>query len=309
VAPGADIVRVAAVQATPVVLDGPATVARACELIREAASMGARLIALPEGFVPLMPRPCWGHRYTETMSRAAAEVHRRLWDNAVDLRGPLAARLADAARDARAWVAVGVNERDDRRPGTLWNTLLWLSPDGRVAGRHRKLVPTMHERGVWGQGPGDDLEVIPTPVGRLGGLICWETFMPGARRALHRAGVDVLVTPTADDRDLWVSAMRTFAFEGGCFVVSPIQYLRRDHFPADFPLRDALADCPPTLLDGGSVIVDPWGEVLAGPVRGREEILVADCDPAAILAARRVLDTAGHYDRPEIWAREAPADL
>lgn len=298
-----EVVRAAVVQATPVVLDGPASVERACELIARAAARGARLIALPEGFIPLMPRPCWGHRYADTMSPQAAAVHRVLWENAVDLGGPLAARLGEAARTAGAWVAIGVNEREDRRPGTLWNTLVWFAPDGRVAGRHRKLVPTMHERSVWAQGAGDDLDPIPTPLGRLGGLICWETFMPGARRHLQRAGVDILVTPTADDRDLWTAAVRTFAFESGCFVLSSTQYLRRDHFPADFPLADALAGCPEVLMGGGSVIVDPWGTVLAGPVHGREEILVADLEMSRILAARRVLDTAGHYDRPELWGR------
>lgn len=293
------------VQATPVVLDGAASVARACALIAEAGAGGARVIALPEGFVPLMPRPCWGHRYGETMSEAAAELHARLWDNAVDLRGPLAARLADAAGRAGAWVAIGVNERDDRRPGSLWNTLLWLSPDGRVAGRHRKLVPTMHERSFWGQGPGDDLVVHESPAGRLGGLICWEAFMPAARRRLHLAGADMLLVPTADDRDLWIASMRAFAFEAGAYVLSPVQWLRTSDFPSDFPLRDALAECPDVLMSGGSVIVDPLGEVLAGPVRAREEILYADCDPARVLRARRVLDTAGHYDRPELWPPDA----
>jgi nitrilase len=301
------VVRAAVVQATPVVLDAEATVDKACGLIAAAAADGAELIVLPEGFVPLMPRPCWGHRYAETMNPAAAEVHRLLWENSVDLAGPRAARLAGAARRAGAWVAIGVNERDDRRPGTLWNTLLWLSPEGRVAGRHRKLVPTMHERSVWAQGAGDDLDPLTTPLGRLGGLICWETFMAGARRHLQRAGTDILVTPTADDRDVWTAAMRGFAFEAGCFVLSSTQYLRRGDFPADFPLGDALSGCPDVLMAGGSVIVDPWGEVLAGPVYGREEVLVADLPMDRILAARRVLDTAGHYDRPEVWRALPPA--
>ena len=289
--------RVAVVQAASAVLDGPASVERACALIRRAGDGGARLIALPEGFVPLMPRPCWGHRYSETMNPAAAELHRRLWENSVDLAGPLAARLGAAARAAGAWVAIGVNERDDRRPGSLWNTLLWLSPEGRVAGRHRKLVPTMHERSFWGPGAGDDLAPLETPLGRLGGLICWEAFMPAARRRLHLAGADVLVLPTADDRDLWTAAIRAFAFEAGAYVLSPIQRLHRADFPADFPLAGALAECPEVLMAGGSAIVDPFGEVVAGPARGREEILYADLDPGRILAARRVLDTAGHYDR------------
>lgn len=291
------VIRVAVAQATPAVLDGPGSVERACALIGEAGAAGARLIALPEGFVPLMPRPCWGHAYGATMSAGAAELHRRLWANAVDLRGPLAAALGEAARDAGAWVAIGVNERDDRRPGTLWNTLLWLSPDGRVAGRHRKLVPTMHERSFWGAGDADGPVAVDAGFGRLGGLVCWENFMPAARRRLHLAGVDFYVAPTADDRDLWLAATRTFAFEAGAFVLSPVQYLRTADFPADFPLAAALDDCPEVQIAGGSVVVDPWGEVLAGPVRDREEILLADCDLDRVLAARRVLDTAGHYDR------------
>ena len=175
-------VRVAVVQATPVVLDAPASVAKACALIEEAGANGARLIALPEGFIPIMPRSCWGHHYGLIVSPKSVELHRRLWDNAVEIPGPHTEALGEAARRAGAWVGIGVNERDVRRPGTLWNTLLWLAPDGSVAGRHRKLMPTMHERIFWGQGAGDDLDPMETPFGRVGGLICWENFMPAARR-------------------------------------------------------------------------------------------------------------------------------
>lgn len=292
-------VRVAVVQATPVVLDADRSVAKACELIREAGAGGARIIALPEAFVSLYPSSRWAHA-SATFSRAAAELHRRMSEEAVDVPGPLTERLGAAARAAGAWVAIGVNERDPVRPGTLWNTLLFLAPDGRLAHRRRKLLPTLHERVVWGQGDGDDLVAVPTAHGRLGGLICWENFMPEARRRLHRAGVDFLLAPTADDRDVWVAAMRTYAFEAGAFVLSPVQYLRRDDFPEDFPHRAELDACPDELLQGASLIADPWGNLLAGPVSGHEEILYADCDPGEIIAARRVLDTAGHYRRPDL---------
>jgi nitrilase len=292
-------VRVAVVQASPVVLDGDASVAKACALIREAGAGGARLIALPEVFVSLYPSSRWAHSCAR-FGREANEVHQRMWDSAVEIPGPLTERLGAAARGARAWVAIGVNERDLRRPGTMWNTLLWLAPDGSVAHRHRKLVPTLHERVFWGQGVGDDLDPIASDIGRLGGLICWENFMPAARERLHRGGVDFYLAPTADDRDIWVAAMRAYAFEAGAFVLSPVQYLRRDHFPDDFPLPDELAGCPEELLVGNSVIVDPWGNLLAGPVAGREEILYADCDPREIMAARRVFDVAGHYARPDM---------
>lgn len=294
-------VRVAVVQATPVVLDADATVAKACELIGEAGARGARLIALPEVFVSLYPSSRWAHACAR-FSGEATELHRRMWDEAVEIPGPRTEQLGAAARRAGAWVAIGVSERDLRRPGTLWNTLLWLSPDGRVAHRHRKLMPTLHERVFWGQGRGDDLAPLDSDLGRLGGLICWENFMPAARERLHRDGVDFYLAPTADDREVWVAAMRAYAFEAGAFVLSPVQYLRRDHFPADFPLAGELAGCPEELLVGNSVIVDPWGTLLAGPVAGREEILYADCDPGQIIAARRVFDVAGHYSRPDLTA-------
>jgi nitrilase len=294
-------VRVAVVQATPVILDAEATVAKACDLIGQAAAAGARLIALPEAFVALYPSSRWAHACAQFGS-APAELHRRMWDAAVEIPGPLTDRLAAAARRAGAWVGIGVNERDVRRSGTLWNTLLWLSPEGRVAHRHRKLVPTLHERVFWGQGAGDDLDPIRTDIGALGGLICWENFMPAARQRLIDGGADFYLAPTADDRDLWVAAMRAYAFETGTFVLSPVQYLPTAAFPDDFPFPQELADCPDVLLDGNSVICDPWGNVLAGPVAGREEILTADCDRGAIIAARRVLDVAGHYSRPDLVA-------
>lgn len=295
------VVRVACVQATPVVLDARGSVEKACELIGEAGANGARLVALPEAFVPLYPNSAWASA-SARFSHEAAELHRRLWGQSVDVPGPLTERLGAAARRARAWVAIGVNERDPARPGTLWNTLVWLAPDGRLAGRHRKLMPTLHERVFWGQGAGDDLGAHRAEFGRLGGLICWENFMPLARNRLHREGVDFYVAPTADDGERWVCAMRAFAFEAGAFLISPVQHLPRSAFPDDFPMAEALAAAPEELLTGASVIADPWGNLLAGPVRGREEILYADCDPGAILAARRVFDVHGHYRRADAEA-------
>lgn len=299
------IVRVAVVQATPVVLDAEATVAKACDLIREAGAGGAELVALPEAFVALYPNSRWAHACAAFTS-PAAEVHRRMWAAAVDVPGPLTERLGAAAREAGTWVSIGVNERDSARPGTMWNTLLWFGPDGALAGRHRKLMPTLHERVFWGQGPGDDLGVIATGIGRLGGLICWENFMPAARQVLHREGVEFYCAPTADDRDVWAAAMRGFAFEAGAFLLSPVQYLRQSDFPDDFPFPEELAKGKEELLSGGSLICDPWGNVLAGPSHGGEEILFADCDTDAIIAARRVFDVAGHYTRPDVAQARRP---
>jgi nitrilase len=301
-------VRVAVVQAAPVVLDAAASVAKACDLIGEAGARGARLILLPEAFVPLFPSSRWAHACAR-WSPEATELYRRLYENAVEIPGPHTERLGAAAHRARAWVGIGVNERSAARAGTLWNTLLVLSPDGDVAVRHRKLVPTLHERVFWGHGPGDDLDVARSDFGRIGGLICWENFMPAARQRLYRAGVDFYLAPTADDRELWTAAVRTFAFEAGAFVLSAVQYLPKAAFPADFPLAEELEACSDPLIPGGSMIADPHGAVLAGPVHGREEILTADCDPAAIVASRRVFDVAGHYERPDVTAAEPPAPL
>jgi nitrilase len=298
-------IRVACIQATPVVLDAEATLEKACGLIGEAGAGGAKLIVLPEVFVSLYPSSAWAYSCAR-FTADAAEVHRRMWAGSVDVPGPATERLGAAARRAAAWVAIGVNERDSARPGTLWNTLLVFAPDGRLAQRRRKLIPTLHERIFWGQGDADDLHVVETELGRIGGLICWENYMPEARLRLHREGVDFYLAPTADDTERWVGAMRAFAFEAGAFLISPVQYLPKSAFPDDFPMADELAAAPDELLSGASLICDPWGNLLAGPVRGREEILFADCDPGAILAARRVLDTAGHYSRPELTT-EIPA--
>jgi nitrilase len=292
-------VPVAVVQATPLVLDARGTVEKACTLIAEAAGSGARLVALPEAFVSLYPSSRWAHACAR-FSHEASELHRRMWDNAVDVPGPLTDRLGQAARKARAWVAIGVNERDSARPGTLWNALLLFSPDGEIALHRRKLLPTLHERVFWGQGPGTDLDVVPSEIGRIGGLICWENYMPEARQRLHRQGVDLYLAPTADDTDLWVAAMRTFAFEAGAFVLSPMQYLRREDFPEDFPLAEEVAACPDELMQGASLISDPWGNLLAGPLSGEEGILYAECDHGAVMAARRVFDTQGHYHRADL---------
>ena len=261
------VVRVAVVQATPVVLDAQATVAKACDLIGEASAAGARLIALPEVFVSLYPSSRWAHACAR-FGAAPAELHRRMWDAAVEIPGPHTEALAAAARRARAWVAIGINERDVRRPGTLWNTLLWLSPEGRVAHRHRKLIPTLHERVFWGQGPGDDLDPIPTELGNLGGLLCWENFMPAARQRLIDGGTDFYLAPTADDRDIWVAAMRTYAFETGSFVLSPVQYLPTCRLPGRLPAPRGARLLPGRAARRQQRDLRPVGQPPRGPGRG-----------------------------------------
>ena len=287
--------RVAAIQATPAILDAQASVEKAVRLIGEAAGLGAELAVLPETFVPLYP----SNRWAADAARFAGwdVLWERLWENAVDVPGPLVDELVAACARHGVHVAIGVNERERERPGTLYNTLLVLGPDGLLH-RHRKLMPTQHERLFHGIGAGDDLRVVETPAGRLGGLICWENRMPLARYAMYRGGPQIWVAPTADDSDGWLASMRHIAIESGAFVVSAPQYIPGSAFGEDFPVpveRDRVYG------RGGAAIVEPtWGEVIAGPLYGEEGILVADCDLRAGLHAKRWFDAVGHYSREDV---------
>ena len=286
--------RVAAVQATPAFLDRAATIDKVAELTAKAAAEGAELVVFPEAFVPTYPDWVW---------RAPAWRDGALYDalvrESVTVPSPATDRLGEIARAAQAWLAVGVNERVG---GTLYNTLLYLGPDGSLAGRHRKLVPTGGERTVWGQGDGSTLPVFDTACGRIGGLICWENYMPLARAALYAQGVDVYLAPTWDTSDCWQATMRHIAREGRTYVIGTNSFLRGSDVPAEIEGRDALwGGAEDTMSRGGTVIVDPYGEVLAGPLYGKEGILVAEIDPRAVRAARREFDPVGHYARPDVF--------
>jgi nitrilase len=289
-------VRVAAVQATPVILDAAASVAKAVALAERAADDGAELVVLPETFVPLYPSNAWGKAIAGFAG--ADELWERLWANSVDVPGPLVDELAAVCERRGIHLAIGVNERESARPGSLWNTMLLLGPGGLLH-RHRKLMPTMHERLFHGIGAGDDLAPVETPLGRIGGLICWENRMPLARWAVYQGGPQIWVAPTADDSDGWLASMRHIAIESGAFVVSAPQYIPASAFPADFPLP--LPEGKEVFGRGGAAIVEPtWGEVIAGPLYGEEGIVIADCDLRAGLHAKRWFDAVGHYSRADV---------
>jgi nitrilase len=292
-------IRVAAVQATPIILDAKASVEKAAALISDAAGEGADLAVLPEAFVPLYPSQAW--------AGAAAgfsgfdDLWERLWNNSVEVPGPLVDELVTACRKAKIHCAIGVNERELERPGTLYNTLLLLGPDG-LLWKHRKLMPTHHERLFHGIGAGNDLDAAETPIGRIGGLICWENRMPLARYAMYRSGPQIWVAPTADDSDGWLASMRHVAIESGAFVVSAPQFIPRSAFPEDFP-----AELPDREVfgRGGAAIVEPaWGEVIAGPLYGEEGMVVAECNLRDGLAAKRWFDSVGHYSREDVLLGE-----
>ncbi|MEN3272480.1 MAG: nitrilase [Actinomycetota bacterium] len=289
-------VRVAAVQATPVILDAEATIDKAIGLIGDAASEGAQLVVLPECFVSVYPSGAWG--------AAAArfggfdELWRRMWDSSVDVRGPLVDKLVAACAANRVHVVIGINEREDERPGSLHNSMLILGPSGLLH-RHRKLMPTMHERLFHAIGSGDDLDVIAIDgVGRVGGLICWENRMPLARWRVYEQGPQIWVAPTADDSDSWLASMRHIGIEAGAYVVSVPQLIPRTAFPADFPAE--IPDGIESLGRGGAAVIDPLGNVIAGPLYDEAGIVVADCDLDRILSAKRWFDAAGHYSRRDV---------
>jgi nitrilase len=292
-----DVVRVAAVQATPVILDAEATIDLVVERLGDAAGEGAALAVFPECFVSVYPSGAWAAG-AATWSPACDELWERLWASSIDVQGPEVGRLTTACADLGIHVAIGVNEREDHRPGSLYNALLVIGPDGVVL-HHRKLMPTMHERVFHGVGAGDDLAVAALPgVGRVGGLICWENRMPLARWAVYKGGPQIWLAPTADDSDGWLASVRHIAIEAGAFVVSVPQYIPRTAFPADFPL--AIPDGVDVLGRGGACIVSPSGDVIAGPLYDEEGIVVADCDLRTLLHAKRAFDVVGHYGRADV---------
>jgi nitrilase len=289
-------VKVACVQAEPVVLDREATLDKLAALTAEAVGAAAQLVVFPETFVPVYPSSLWARAFAGWADPRAKEVFARICANAVEVPGPAADRLAAIAREHGVWLVTGVNELDR---GTLYNSLLYHAPDGSLALHHRKLVPTNHERLVWGQGDGRGLRAIETPLGRLGGLICWENYIPLARFALYESGLELYVASTADDGDAWQATLVHLALESRAFVIAPCHFQRASAYPDDFPLADEIAGAD-LIGRGGSAILAPDGSYLAGPLYGEEGILYAELDPARLAAERQRFDPAGHYHRPEL---------
>ncbi len=296
-----DSFRLAAIQASPVFLDLEATLDKAVRLIEEAATGGARLAVFPEAFLPGYPVWVWfippGHTHP------LREVYTELHTNSISIPGPATRRLGEAAADCGIAVAIGVNERNtEASDTTLFNTLLFIGPDGRVLGRHRKFVPTGGERLVWGRGDGSDLEVYTLPFGRVGGLLCWENYMPLARYTLSAWGEQIHVAPTWDRGEPWISTMRHTAKEGRCFVLGVCQALHIDDIPDRFSFKETyLGSVEGWVNPGLSVIVDPDGKIVAGPLDAEEGILYADVEPHQLVGPRWQLDTAGHYARPDVF--------
>lgn len=293
----AQTVRVAVVQSAPVSFDRDCTIAKVRALTTQAAARGARLVVFPEAFVSAYPRGMTFGAVIGERSAEGREWYRRYWESSVDVPGPATDTLGEIARESDTHLVIGVIERDG---GTLYCTALFFAPTGELLGKHRKLVPTASERLVWGQGDGSTMPVFDTPIGKLGAAICWENYMPLYRTALYAKGVQLYVAPTADSRDGWVASMRHIALEGRCFVLSCNQFARRSDYPSDYP-GELPSDASAVVTRGGSCIVSPLGEVIAGPAYDEETILIADLDLADTVRAKFDLDVVGHYSRPDVF--------
>jgi nitrilase len=287
-----DVVKVACVQAEPVVFDRAGTIERIDQLAAEVAGNGARLALFPEAFIPVYPSNRWV-RFLAGGGDGTA-VFGRLARQSLAVPGPDSDRLAQIARTHGLWLAVGANELER---GTIYNALLVYSPEGELALHHRKLMPTNHERLVWGLGDGKGLEAIEADVGKVGGLICWENLMPLARFALYESGVEVYLAPTADDSEAWHDSMRHIAREARAFVLSCCVFQRASSYPEDVQL----AEGDDLLGRGGSAILAPDGSYLAGPLWNEEGVLYAELDPQRLYEARQRFDPAGHYHRPDVF--------
>src|SRR6266511_2344993 len=262
-------VTVACAQIEPVIFDRDATIEKLAANASEVAAKSARLAVFPEAFVPAYPSSVWAKALAGWVEEGAKEAFALLAQEAVEIPGPAERRLGEIAREHALWLVTGVTERDPARPGTLYNTLLYHGPDGELALKHRKLVPTNHERLVWGPGDGGGLRAIATPLGRLGGLICWENYMPLARFSLYESGVELYIASTADDGEAWQSTLVHIARESRAFVIAPSHFQRA------------------------------WS-YLAGPLWDEEGILYAELDPQRLDEERQRFDPVGHYHRPDV---------
>jgi len=294
--------KIAIIQEPPVFLDRKQTMEKAVQLVDQAAANGAELVIFPEAFIPGYPAWVWRLR-PGTDWEVSENIHSRLLDNAVDLEKDDLLPLFKAAKRHGVFIVCGINEREGRLSrATLYNTVVVISPDTGLINRHRKLMPTNPERMVWGFGDASGLKVVETPVGRIGTLICWENYMPLARYALFAQGIEIHIAPTYDSGDGWLGTLQHIAREGGCWVIGSGNGFKAGDIPEGFPERDVLYPDPEEWVNpGDSVVIEPGGEILTGPMHEQKGILYAEIDRHRVGIARRSLDVAGHYSRPDIF--------
>jgi nitrilase len=296
------VTKVAVVQKPPVLLDRQKTTETALAAIEEAVGAGASLLVFPEAYIPGYPTWIWRLRPGGDM-RLSGEIHSRLRDNAIDLASGHLQPVQDAAAKNNVTIVIGINERDSQFSGTtLFNTVVVIGVNGEILNRHRKLMPTNPERMVWGMGDASGLRVVDTPAGRLGSLICWESYMPLARYALYAQDIEVYVAPTWDTGESWIATMRHIAKEAGCWVIGTATAMQGGDIPDDFPERDSLFTADEWINDGDAVVIKPMGAIAAGPLNRQKGILYADIEKEAARRARRSIDVCGHYSRPDVFS-------
>lgn len=297
------IVKVAVVQATPAFFDLEKSIAKVVDWIEKGRAAGCQLLLFPESFLPGYPR---GLRFDAVVGRrteAGRDAWLDYWQNSVDLQSETLLAIQEAVKKAGIFVALGVTERE-AVGGSLYCSLLYFAPDGSLLGSHRKLKPTGLERYLWAEGDGSSLRTYDTPLGKIGGLICWENYMPLARMALYEKGVEIYLAPTADARPSWQSTMQHVALEGRCFVLAANQFIRKSDYPERY--QKEIRDEPEVMSAGGSVIYSPMGEVLAGPLWNAEGLLTADLDFSLLAKSKLDFDVVGHYARPDVFKFAVP---
>lgn len=287
----------AVVQTASIAFDPVRTVEKLGDFANKAAAQGAKLVVFPEAFVGGYPKGLDFGARVGSRSAAGRESFRVYYDGAIEVPGPLTARMGEIAAANGIYLVTGIIERDQ---GTLYCTVLHHAPDGTLIGKHRKLMPTAAERLVWGFGDGSTLPAFDTPYGKLGSVICWENYMPMLRMAMYSKGVSLYCAPTADDRETWLSTMRHIALEGRCFVFSSCQFTRRSDYPADYTI-DGNPPSDTILMRGGSCIIGPLGQMLTERVFDRDAILVAEIDPGEVARGKYDFDVTGHYARPDVF--------
>ncbi len=293
-------VRAAVVQAAPVLFNAPKTIQKLVELSADAAKQGAELVVFPEAFIGGYPK---GHDFGVSLglrTPEGREEFRRYFETAIEVPGPSSEFIGSVAKDHGIHLVVGVIERDG---GTLYCTALMIGPEGRILGKHRKLMPTALERVIWGSGDGSTIPVVTTNLGKIGSVICWENYMPLLRTAMYAKGIELYCAITVDDRETWAPTVRHIALEGRCFVLSACQILKRNDLPSGHP-SERFSASKDVLIRGGSCIVGPLGQLLIGPRFDEECVLVADLDRADLIRAKFDFDVVGHYSRPDVFRLE-----
>jgi nitrilase len=295
-------VRVAVVQAASILFNKEASIQKACRLISEAGTNGSKIVLFPEAFVSSYARGLSFGIKVGSRTPEGRRTWEKYWNSSIDVPGPETEILGAAAQAANVYLAIGVIEKDTQfNGGTLYCTLLYFGPDGSLLGKHRKLKPTAAERLIWGEGDGSTLTVLSTEYGKIGGLICWENYMPLARVAMYGKGVDIYLAPTADSRDTWQATIRHIALEGRCFVLSCNQYVTKSMYPKDLDGIEDLESQPEVMCSGGSAVASPLGEILAGPLWNEEGTLYVELDLDEVIRSRLDFDVVGHYARPDIF--------